>query len=132
MKLTSLERKLARCAREIEAAKPKGMSFSEFEKGDHGAQTSNDRGFFAGELMSLLKTDCNMLEAESKPEESPNTLGDGWIAHNPGDPMPVEPHMRVMVRLSSGFTTPVYVAGDLYWGRTGSGTREISAYKAVS
>lgn len=33
--MQSIDRKLARCAREIEAAKPKGLTLAQFELGDH-------------------------------------------------------------------------------------------------
>lgn len=65
MKLTSIDRKILRCQREIEAAKPKGLSFEEFEKGSHPTRYS------ATLYGTVSEADCRQIKGAAKETDRP-------------------------------------------------------------
>jgi hypothetical protein len=60
----------------------------------------------------------------------PDPGNDGWIPHNPGDPMPCEPDLKVFMRFEDGTETNVpTIAATWRWKNTGSPPWKITAWK---
>lgn len=126
--MQSIDRKLARCAREIEAAKPKVMSYAEFEKGDHRVRDF----WYALEMAGALNKTAKELAAD----------GDGWIEWKGGD-CPVPTGTMVEVRYRDQEAIPSFIgpanenvdptmfdAGPAFW-RHNEWQCDIVAYRLV-
>lgn len=116
---TSLDRKLARCAREIEEAKPKGMSFAEFETGDHVEVPDAAMPFFGFDLVE--ERDCRQIKgaAQASPKSASasqeQALTAAPVAAPPSRSVPeaAQPKFKVgdRVRHTSSFDPRLHVDG---------------------
>jgi len=161
MNETSLDRKMARCAREIEAAKPKGLSFDDFRFLNHDIKGAapESKSAYAGTLSRPASTDAappskfkvgdrirpayksagwtesvvtlvlhNSVvfwidgnewldvfnDVELIPPE-PKAEDGGWIAHKPGDPMPVDGSVVVHCKIWDGEPSPAPAQPARVW-----------------
>lgn len=74
-------------------------------------------------LIGPVKFVREVVESAPKPDD------DGWIPHTPGDPMPVDGKVRVIVGFADGGRSPLDTDAE-YWGwGSGHSTANVIAYK---
>jgi hypothetical protein len=152
--MNSIDRKILRCQREIEASRPKVMSFEEFEKGDHNLAIDKtgairevadqrrsvwfDTSGIAGALSFpksyegsgaqwVVLGNSNFIEHEAAPSKA--TEGE-WIEWK-GGAGPLQSWARVEVRFNNGEQRSDRPAAGWGWA---SGTEAwlICAYRVIA
>jgi len=82
------------------------------------------------ESLTVQKPDPADFNTGDRSGYLPDPGNDGWIPHNPGDPMPCEPDLKVFMRFEDGTETNVpTIAATWRWKNTGSPPWKITAWK---